>query len=1110
MTSSMTDVRRGQPTGVPEGGSGAAPAIPRRAGQEPAGLSLMQQRLWFMENLQPGTPIHHAPSAHRLSGPLDEAAFEAAFAAVVARHAALRTVIAMNDGEPVQRVLDDVPAGLFPAHDISQLPEAERDAWLQRRLAALSLQPFDLMGGPLFRARMFRLAPDEHVLFFMVHHLVWDAASHDLFCHEMAALYAALAKGGALPAPPQSVSAGDFAAWQRGWMNSPELAAQLDHWHRTLQGGLEPLELPSDRARPAVQTGAAGSLPIDLPRADADALRELGRSLQATPHMVLLALFAALAYRMTGRQNLIVGMPVPGRSQPELQPVMGLLGNLLPLRLCVDPEAPVHQLIEHTRDAVLAALRHADVPFEHLVRTLDLPRDQSRFPICQVLLSYRDGRALPAQWGALLHRPHAVRAPAVAEDVALGFVERNDGLHGSLAYNADVFGEASMALVAERYAALLRQAVQAPLQSVAAATGPTPAEQALLAQWNGTGMAYDRTATVGRLLDGWMQGGWGETTAVTSGGLALSHAQLHGRAEQMARVLRGRGVGRGQLVGLCVERGVDMLAAQLAVLKSGAGYVPLDPAYPADRLAYMAEDAKLAALVTQSALAGTVPWPRAQSLWLDEDAALIAAQPTGALPADAALDAQPADPAYVIYTSGSTGKPKGVAVPHGAVVNFLLSMQREPGLQRGDRLVAVTTLSFDIAVLELLLPLSVGAQVVLASREQVIDGAQLKALLQEQQASVMQATPATWRMLIEAGWQGTKTFKALIGGEALPLDLAQQLLARCGQLWNMYGPTETTVWSTCVQVREPQAGISIGRPIANTQVHILDEQRRVAPIGVAGEIWIGGDGVTLGYLHRPELTAERFIDDPFNAGGKLYRTGDKGRWRHDGQVEHMGRLDFQVKVRGYRIELGEIEAALATHPQVGRCVVVTREDQPGDVRLVAYVVAKGEAPGAARLKEHLAQTLPPYMLPQHIVTLAAIPLLPNGKVDRKGLPAPQEDERGAEAGFAAPRSDAESAIAAIWTELLGITRISTADNFFDLGGHSLLAMRAVTLIEQRLGHSLQVRRLIFETLGQLAAGVAQAVPKAQPRPPEPVRAVPPAKRPGVMGRLLGAFRAGNG
>jgi amino acid adenylation domain-containing protein len=475
----------------------------------------------------------------------------------------------------------------------------------------------------------------------------------------------------------------------------------------------------------------------------------------------------------------------------------------------------------------------------------------------------------------------------------------------------------------------------------------------------------------------------------------------------------------------------------------------------------MAEDARLALLVTESALVHAIDWPRSKSVLIDIDAMAIAGQPDAALAADPAHDATPEDAAYVIYTSGSTGKPKGVVVPHRAVVNFLDSMARVPGLAPGDRLLAVTTLSFDIAVLELLLPLAVGAEVVLASRDAAVDPQALRLLVESTEANVMQATPSTWRMLLESGWQGHGRFKALVGGEGLPTDLATKLLERTGQLWNMYGPTETTVWSTCWQVESPERGISIGRPIANTQVHVLDERLQPCAIGLPGEIYIAGDGVTTGYLHRPELTAERFVPDPFRPGHAMYRTGDRGRWRHDGLLDHMGRLDFQVKVRGYRIELGEIESTLAAHPQVGRSLVIVREDQPGDLRLVAYVVA--------------------------------------------------------------PRTDAEAAVVEVWKSLLGVEQVSVTDNFFDLGGHSLLAMRAVIEIEKRLGLRLNVRRLIFESLAQIAGGASDAGQPPGPRDDAPVTlaaaqaphatGVPaganggrPAAK-GLWGRLMGALRS---
>ncbi|RYZ70470.1 MAG: amino acid adenylation domain-containing protein, partial [Lysobacteraceae bacterium] len=548
-----------------------------------------------------------------------------------------------------------------------------------------------------------------------------------------------------------------------------------------------------------------------------------------------------------------------------------------------------------------------------------------------------------------------------------------------------------------------------------------------------------------------------------------------------------------------LDRGVDMLAALLGILKSGAGYVPLDPQFPPDRIAYMAGDAGLAALVTQGAHLGNFTGLQVPMLLMDTMRAELDALPSARLPRDAS-SAQPESTAYVIYTSGSTGKPKGVQVPHRAVANFLTSMAREPGLQADDRLVAVTTLSFDIAVLELMLPLSVGAQVVLAERDTVLDGGAFMRLLERCEATVVQATPAMWRLLLDAGWKGLPGFKALCGGEPLPHDLAAQLLSRCDQLWNLYGPTETTVWSTAARiVADPSSAvpdIHIGRPILNTQVWILDEHGEPCPRGVPGEICIGGEGVTLGYLHRPELTAERFIADRFGDGygqqdgeparRPLYRTGDRGRWRNDGNLEHLGRLDFQVKVRGYRIELGDIESNLSSHPQVTRNLVLAREDRPGDVRLVAYVVLEaGAQADEAALLSHLRSALPDYMVPQHVVVLPAMPLLPNGKIDRKGLPAPDLSAHRSQA-MVAPRNELERQVATTMATVLGLAEIGIHDNFFAMGGHSLLAAQLTSRLNRELDVSLSMRALFDgPTVERLAAIIGQSRqdPAQAPRAP---------------------------
>ncbi|HJV95636.1 MAG TPA: amino acid adenylation domain-containing protein, partial [Albitalea sp.] len=591
-----------------------------------------------------------------------------------------------------------------------------------------------------------------------------------------------------------------------------------------------------------------------------------------------------------------------------------------------------------------------------------------------------------------------------------------------------------------------------------------------------------------------------QRVALRFGDTQLSYLDLDQRSNRLARALRARGIGRGERVGLCVARSADMVVSLLAVLKAGGTYVPLDPGFPEARLAYYAEDAQLALLITETAIATAPTAWRSDAaervLVIDRDSAWLqeSAEPL----APSAQDATGEDAAYIIYTSGSTGKPKGVCLPHRAVANFLASMQREPGIAAHDRLAAVTTLSFDIAVLELLLPLTIGAQVVVVPRDTAMDGNLLRSLLETSGATMMQATPGMWRMLLDTDWQGGASFKALVGGESCPPDLAHALLSRCGELWNMYGPTETTVWSTVWHVDRAlvaQRGMSIGRPIANTSVWIVDERMQACPIGVPGEICIGGTGVALGYLDRPELTADRFVPDPFSgvAGAKLYRTGDRGCWRNDGLLEHLGRLDFQVKVRGYRIELGEIEAGCNEVAGVAHSVVMAREDHPGDVRLVAYLtLTPGMSFDEAALRAHLRSRLPEYMLPQHVLVLDAMPLLPNGKVDRKSLPAPEMTRQADAAERVAPRNDLERAVLAAMEAVLNLPGLGVHDDFFALGGHSLLAARLTSRLNRDFELSLPLRTL-FEspTAEKLALAVeharATSAPKRQPILHDPKR-----------------------
>jgi amino acid adenylation domain-containing protein len=1103
---------------------GAVPSVPRRApGAGPAPLSLMQQRLWYLEQLQLGSTVFNVPSAHRLHGALDERAFTAAFNELVRRQPSLRTIIGTVGDEPAQIVADSIEVTLFPAEDLGALPAAEREATLARRLAEETGKPFDLGQAPLFRTKMFRLAADEHVFFFMPHHVIWDGWSFDLFYEEMAELYAAHREGRAPTRPAPPIDYGDFAAWQREFMAGPELDRQLDHWQRKLAGAPDALDLPTDRPRPATQTGKGGTTWLTLPAPTVAALRALGLREGATLFMTLLSAWTLLLHRLTGQRDIVVGTPVRGRNLPELETVMGFFVNALPLRLRVDPGLTFLEMLRGVRSDTVEAFGFQDVPFEHLVRVLDVRRDESRFPIYQAFFSYQDARQRPPRWGDLEHHNVPIFQPAAAQDLALWFLDNVDGVVGGLNYNTDILSDKTAARLGERFLALVEAIAQNPERPVRDLVTVTPSERAQLERWNDTHTAAPSAATVAELLAPALARN-AERIAVRHRGRAVSYAELGRDAAFVAAALAARGVGPGDVVGLHLERSPTMLAALVGVLARGATYLPLDPDFPAERLAFMLADSGAKLVLTDDDIGHLGAGPAALRIDLE-----LEAQARKARGRDGGVElahtlAGPAElsgehAAYLIYTSGSTGKPKGVRVPNRAVVNFLQSMQKTPGLGAEDRLAAVTTLSFDIAVLELFLPLTVGAEIVLCTRDQATDGHALARLLGEQDVTIMQATPATWRMLIEAGFRGGPGFRALCGGEALPGELADELLGRVSALWNMYGPTETTVWSTCGQV-EAGAAITIGRPIDNTTVWIVDDGGGLAPIGVPGEIVIGGAGVALGYHGRPELTAERFVVDGHatRPGQTAYRTGDLGRWLEDGRLQHLGRTDFQVKIRGYRIELGEIEVALARHPHVAQAVVVARPGPGGENRLVAYVVGKaGAQPAPGLLREHLRAELPDYMVPSGFVHLDKLPLTPSGKVDRKALPAPSAEAAPAASAHTAPRSDSERLVAEVWRGLLGLERIDVLDNFLDLGGHSLLIMRAVAMIEARTGRRLSPRVFIFQNLEQIARDLAPPPeppplgPGPGPRPPVgPPPPAPPA-RPGsgLIGRFLSAIITGN-
>jgi amino acid adenylation domain-containing protein len=1026
--------------------------------------SFAQRRLWFLDQVDPGTPVYNVFGEYRLRGALDAAALERAWVELVARHEALRTVFADRGGEPVQVVSDVLPARVLARVDLGALPLAERAAGIERLAAAEAHTRFDLARGPLFRATLVRLADDEHALLVVLHHTVCDAWSVGLLLREMGALYAAFAAGEASPLEEPPLQYADFAAWQRELLEGPELAGQLAFWRESLAGAPSLLELPTDFPRPAVQSGEGDRAYLELDAALTERVRGVARALHATPYMVLMAAWQALLRRYSGQNDFVVGNHAAGRTRRELEGVFGLFVNTLAMRADLSGDPTFPELVARVREATLAAHPHQALPFEKLVEELGVERTLAHAPVFQVLFNYINvPSAAPSVGGLTIERTErALRTARV--DLELGAAERGDRLALNLAYRTDLFTAATADRMLGHFRALLHRIADAPQARVSALELLDADERArVVVEWNDT--AADHPPTPVHRLIAAQAARTPDAEAVVAEGERLTYAQLEARANRLARVLAARGAGPEARVAVCLERGAALIPALLAVLKTGAAYVPLDPAYPADRLAYMLEDAGAAVLLTQDALADALPAGNAAVVRVDGDRDQIDGADASAF--DGGVEAENA--AYVIYTSGSTGRPKGVVVRHGGLSNFLGSMRVQPGLDAGDTLLALTTLSFDIAALELYLPLTVGARVVVASRETAADGAALGRALAAHGATVLQATPATWRMLLDAGWRPAGGLKGLCGGEALPAALADALRERGVELWNLYGPTEVTVWATLARVEG--GAIDIGRPIGNTRAYVLDEGFRPLPAGIPGELYLGGVQLARGYLGRPSLTAERFVPDPVGpeAGGRLYRTGDRARWRADGTLEYLGRVDFQVKVRGHRVELGEIESLLAAHDGVAQAVAAVRED-----RLVAYVTAAaGEAPSAAELRRHLEARLPAYMVPAAFVALERLPLTPNGKVDRRALPAPEFASAARE--YVAPRTATETLLAEIWTSLLPVDRVGAEDDFFALGGHSLLATRMMARVREAFGVELPLRAL-FEapTLAGLAWRVAGA------------------------------------
>jgi amino acid adenylation domain-containing protein len=1031
--------------------------IPRRHGGDTAPLSFAQQRLWFIEQLEPGTHTYNVGRAVRLRGRLDVVALRRSLSAVVERHEALRTSFSAVDGMPVQVIAPATPLPL-PIADLTGFPDAEREAQAQRLAEEEIRRHFDLTRAPLMWARLLKLAPQDHILIVTLHHIVSDEWSLGVLFRELDALYAAQPGDGAAALPPLPVQYADYSVWQREWLQGERLERQLAYWRQRLRGAPPVLDLPTDRPRPPIQTFRGLKQTRRMPPALSRALRELSRATGSTLFMTLLAAFQALLARYTGQRDIVVGSPIAGRTRTETEGLIGFFVNTLALRTDLSGDPTFRELLHRVREGAFGAYEHQELPFERLVEELRPERSLSHSALFQVLFTLQNS-AVPTPHLAGLEVESVRLERGIARfDLTLYLRDEADGLGALLEYNTDLFDAATAGRMLGHYQTLLESIVADPdrrISSLPLLTAPER-DQALV-EWNAVPEGAP-AETIHRLLEA-QAARTPDAVAVECEGSAITYRELHHRAGRLAGILRDRGVGPEVIVGICLERSVEMVVGLLGILKAGGAYLPLDPAYPAERLGLMLADAGAAVLLTQRALLERLPSAGAEVLCLDAMEETPADR--GGPPVESGSTGE--NLAYVIYTSGSTGRPKGVQVTHGAVANLLASMREVTGLNSEDRVLAISSLTFDIAALELLLPLMVGARLAIAPREAAMDGRLLAAELVRTGTTTLQATPTTWAVLVESGWSGLPGLKALSGGEALPAALASELLARGLRLWNLYGPTETTIYSSGGAVRAGATPV-IGSPIAATGLYLLDPHLNLVPIGVPGELYIAGAGLARGYLQRPGLTAERFLPDPFatTPGARMYRTGDLMRRHPDGGLEFLARADHQIKLRGFRIELGEIETALAGHPAVRQVVVMVREDGPGEKRLVAYVVpAQGDPPDAAGLRAHLQRTLPDYMVPGAFVLLADLPRTANGKLDRSALPAPDRERSEPGSTWVAPRNAVEEVLAGIWVDVLGLDRVGVHDDFFALGGHSLLATRVVARIAAALGVELPLR-VIFE------------------------------------------------
>ncbi|MEA5577739.1 amino acid adenylation domain-containing protein [Anabaena sp. UHCC 0451] len=1038
----------------------SAQQIPRRKTEGEIPLSYSQEWMWLLEQLTPS--VYNNSLTLKLTGQLNYKSLEKALNEIVVRHEALRTKSYLSAGTTKQFIAP-------PANYILSIVDVSSESEARKQVIAETKRPFQLEKDLPWRAVLFRISEIEHWFHLTLHHIVDDDQSDVLWVKELTVLYEAFSENRPSPLSELPIQYADFALWQREQLQGENYQKLLNYWQKQL-GDLPPaLNLPF-KQQPDLKTLAGDQESIILSQELTSALKSLSQQAQVTLFTLLLTALKILLYRYTGQSDLIVGTPTSWRQQAETQSLIGVFMNNLVLRSKLSGDISFLTLLRQVQDTVLEAQEHSNLPYLELATQLQNSRVDKGNSLFQVMLDFQ-GQSLPVRevsgltWESLEINPQTAKVP-----LALHLEEDRGELRGFFGYNTGLFDRDTIIRAVGHFGRLLEGIVANPDQVISKLPLLTASEQQqILVEWNQTKTEYPQDKCIHQLFEEQVQK-TPEAVAVVFENQQLTYRELNTRANQLAHYLQKLGVEKEVLVGICVERSLEMVIGLLSILKAGGAYVPLDPAYPKERLAFMVEDSEISVLLTQENLLKALPPKSAQVICLDSDWKNIATHQQNSVN----NNIYPNNLSYIIYTSGSTGKPKGVQIAHRNVINFFTAMQEKLQLTNIDNLLSVTTLSFDIAVLEIFLPLTTGAKLILVSRETATDGTQLLQKLNNSAVTLMQATPATWRMLLDAGWEGNSQLKILCGGEALSQNLASQLCQKAASVWNLYGPTETTIWSTIHQVDKSEAFVPIGRPIANTQIYILDKYLQPVPIGVPGELYIGGTGLAQGYFHQPELTQEKFIPDPFTSDSKsrIYKTSDLARYLPNGDIEYLGRIDHQFKLRGFRIETGEIETTINQHQEIRETVVIVREDKQDDKRLVAYFIPQSTDVSVLEIQNFLKSKLPDYMIPSAFVVLEEFPLTPNGKIDRHALPKPSFEQINTE--FIPPRTEIEVKIAEIWSQVLGIDTIGIDDKFFALGGHSLLATQVISRLFQVFGVKLSFISF-FST--PTIAGLSQEIEK---------------------------------